>query len=167
MTADELKAIQAPIKQKYRTEPETALQTMKVVGTLNQSNITVRVPTIAGPVDAGLHAAAGGPGTWGCSGDMLLEALVACAGVTLCAVATAMGIEIRGGQVTAEGDIDFRGTLGVSKEVPIGFTRIHVRFVIDSTATDDLLKSLATLTERYCVIAQSLKIAPELVVERA
>lgn len=160
MTADELKAIQTPLKARYREDPASAVQTMKVVGTLAPADLTCRLDTIAGPVTAGLHSAAGGTGTWACSGDMLLEALVACAGVTLTAVATAMKINLRGGKVTAIGTLDFRGTLGVSKEVPIGFSTIHVNFQLDADATIDQLNSLTMLTERYCVIAQSLKNPP-------
>ncbi len=165
MTSDELKAIQTPLKARYREDPASAVQTMRVEGRLSPGDLTVHINTIAGPISAGLHAAAGGPGTWACSGDMLLEALVACAGVTLTAVATAMKIAFRGGRVTAEGEIDFRGTLGVSKEVPVGFTAIRLHFDIDADATDDQLKSLATLTDRYCVIAQSLKNPPVVTIE--
>ena len=165
MTGDELKAIQAPLKARYRENPVSAIQTMRVEGRLSPADLTVLIQTIAGPVTAGLHAATGGPGTWACSGDMLLEALVACAGVTLTAVATAMKIELRGGQVSAEGEIDFRGTLGVSKEVPVGFISIRLHFDLDADATEEQLKSLATLTERYCVIAQSLKTPPTLSIQ--
>ena len=161
MTSDELKAIQAPIKAGYRESPGGALRVLRVVAELDPARIVVRVPTSVGTAEAGLHEAAGGPGDWACSADMLLESLAACAGVTLLAVATAMKIEVRGGTVSASGPIDFRGTLGVSREVPVGFGAIEVRFELDAGATPEQLEGLATLTERYCVIAQSLKTPPK------
>src|SRR5207245_1123198 len=132
MTADELRALQTPLKAKYRSNPSTAQAILRATGTLNIEPLTCTVPTFAGPAEAGLHPATGGDGQVACSGDMLLESLVACAGVTLAAVATAMGIPLRGGTVTAEGDLDFRGTLGVSKEVEVGFQEIRLRFELDS-----------------------------------
>ena len=165
MTSEELKALQAPLKQKYRDYPATALQTMSVVGLLSPGDLTCRITSAAGSVAAGLHPAAGGPGTWACSADMMLEALVACAGVTLTAVATAMNIAIRAGDVTATGNVDFQGTLGVSKQVPIGFQGIALRFRLDADATNEQLASLIKLTERYCVVAQSLKSPTTMTIE--
>jgi uncharacterized OsmC-like protein len=162
MNAEELKALQAPLKARYREEPGAATATLRARGTLDPANLACRVETKLGPIDAGLHPAAGGDGHWGCSGDMLLESLVACAGVTLGAVATALGIELRGGRVTAEGDLDFRGTLGLSKEVPIGFKAIRLRFELDTDATEEQRATLLKLTERYCVIYQTLQKPPSL-----
>jgi uncharacterized OsmC-like protein len=157
MNADQLRALQAPLKERYRNQPETALVTIRIQGTLDPEDIVCHVETARGPVHAGLHPATGGDGRAACSADMLLESLVACAGVTLRAVATAMAIPLRGGTITAEGDLDFRGTLGVSKEVPIGLKEIRLRFAIDSDATEEQRATLLKLTERYCVIYQTLR----------
>src|SRR6516165_4980109 len=157
MTGDELRALQAPIKARYKDNPAAAHLTLKAEGTLAGENPLCRVETDHGPIDAGLHPAAGGDGFSACSGDMLLQSLVACAGVTLQAVATAMSIPLRGGTVTAEGDLDFRGTLGVSKEVPVGFKSIRLNFHLETEATPEQLATLLKLTERYCVIYQTLK----------
>ncbi len=160
MNGDELKALQAPLKQRYREDPDAALITLRASGTLDASSVSCRVDTGKALVEAGLHPATGGTGMLACSGDMLLEALAACAGVTLRAVATALGIEIRSGTVSTEGDLDFRGTLGVSREAPVGFQAIRVAFVLDTAADADQLASLQKLTERYCVVAQSLRVTP-------
>ncbi|HKV75238.1 MAG TPA: OsmC family protein [Gemmatimonadales bacterium] len=165
MNGDELKALQAPLKQRYREDPGAALITLRASGTLDASGVSCRVDTGKALVEAGLHPATGGTGMLACSGDMLLEALAACAGVTLRAVATALGIEIRSGKVSTEGDLDFRGTLGVSKEAPVGFQAIRVAFVLDTSAGADQLASLQKLTERYCVVAQSLRVTPSFSVE--
>jgi uncharacterized OsmC-like protein len=162
MRAEELRALQTPLKDRYRANAETARHTLRVQGALGPEQLTCRVKTWAGDAEAGLHPAAGGGGQWACSGDMLLEALVGCAGVTLAAVATAMGVALRGGTVTAEGDLDFRGTLGVSKEAPVGFTAVRLRFDLDADATPEQLAALVKLTERYCVVYQTLKNAPAL-----
>lgn len=157
MNADELRAVQAPIKDRYRAEPGSAMITLKATGSLTSGALTCKVETGRTLAEAGLHPASGGDGTALCSGDMLLEALVACAGVTLQAVATALAIPLRGGTVRAEGDLDFRGTLGVSKEVPVGFTAIRLSFELDTDATKEQLDTLLKLTERYCVVAQTVK----------
>ncbi len=157
MNAEELRTLQAPIKALYRQQPESALVTLSSRGELGSESLTCKVETGRGLAEAGLHELAGGDGTWACSGDMLLEALVACAGVTLRAVATATGIEIRGGTVIAEGDLDFRGTLGVEKTVPVGFQAIRLRFDLDTSADPEQLANLLKLTERYCVIYQTLR----------
>jgi uncharacterized OsmC-like protein len=156
MTADELKALQAPLKTSYRDNPASALVTLSARGSLGAEAISCRVETGRMMVEAGLHPAVGGDGSWACSGEMLLEALVACAGVTLRAVATALNIEIRGGTVSAEGDLDFRGTLGVDREAPVGFQAIRLRFDLDSSADQESLVTLKRLTERYCVVYQTL-----------
>ena len=166
MNAEQLKAAQAPLKARYQQDPASALRTLSARGRLSRDDQTVRLETGHGKVLAGLHPATGGSGNDACSGDMLLEALAACSGVTLNAVATAMGIEIRDGTVTAEGDLDFRGTLGVSKEAPVGFTSIRLKFVLDTDATEDQLTTLLRLAERYCVIYQTLKQPPQLALER-
>ncbi len=155
MNSEELRTLQAPLKDKYRIQPESAIITLKAEGKIGEG-ISCKVETGRAIVEAGLHPATGGTGMLACSGDLLLEALVACAGVTLRAVSTAIGIEIRDGMVKAEGDLDFRGTLGVSKEVPVGFKTIRLRFVLDTDATTEQLQSLAKLTERYCVVYQTL-----------
>jgi uncharacterized OsmC-like protein len=155
MNASELKGLQAPIKEKYKLHPESALITLKAQGNIGEG-VSCKVDTGRTLLEAGLHPATGGTGMLACSGDMLLEALVACAGVTLTAVATAIGVEIKSGVVKAEGDLDFRGTLGVSKEAPVGFQRIRLHFQFDSNATGEQLASLAKLTERYCVVYQTL-----------
>ena len=157
MTADELRALQAPVKARYKADPAAALVTIRASGALQGENLLCRVETDHGPIDAGLHPATGGDGHAACSADMLLQSLVACAGVTLQAVATAMSIPLRGGKVTAEGDLDFRGTLGVSKDVPIGFKAIRLAFHLDTDATAEQIATLLKLTERYCVIYQTLK----------
>jgi uncharacterized OsmC-like protein len=165
MNAEDLRAMQAPLKERYRAEPETAVVTLRAEGKLGEG-ITCRVDTARDLVEAGLHPATGGSGAQVCSGDMLLEALVACAGVTLRAVATAIGIDVRGGSVTAEGDLDFRGTLGVAKDAPVGFREIRVKFSLDSDATEEQLNNLFRLTERYCVVYQSLRNPPALSLAR-
>jgi len=155
MNSEELKALQAPLKEKYRQHPESAIITLKAEGKINEG-ISCKVETGRALAEAGLHPATGGTGLLACSGDLLLEALVACAGVTLKAVATAIGIEIKEGIVKAEGDLDFKGTLGVSKDVPVGFKNIRLKFQLDSNATTEQMESLAKLTERYCVVYQTL-----------
>jgi uncharacterized OsmC-like protein len=157
MNAEELRQVQAPIKQQYKTDPNSALVTLHASGTLDASNITCKVQTGQGAGDAGLHPAAGGNGKELCSGDMLLEALVACAGVTLKAVATATGIELQSARVSAEGDLDFRGTLGVAKDAPVGFKQIRLRFEVESDQPQEKLDQLLKLSERYCVVYQTLK----------
>ena len=158
MDAAQLKSVQGPLKDKYREEPRAALVTLRAQG--RASGLSCKVETGKALVEAGLHPATGGDGTAACSGDMLLEALVACAGVTLRAVATSIGVELRDARVIAEGDLDFRGTLGVVKDVPVGFADIRLRFEIDSDAPDDQLATLLKLTERYCVVLQTLRSAP-------
>ncbi len=155
MNSTELKALQAPLKEKYRTDPESAIITLKAQGNIGEG-ISCKVETGRALVEAGLHPATGGNGLLACSGDLLLEALVACAGVTLQAVATAIGIEIKNGNVQAEGDLDFKGTLGVSKEVAVGFKAIRLRFNLDTDVTAEQMASLTKLTERYCVVYQTL-----------
>ena len=161
MKPDELRSLQAPLKDQYRAQPEAALITLKAQGQLGEG-VTCKVETGKALVEAGLHPATGGDGLAVCSGDMLLEALVGCAGVTLKAVATALGIEVRAGTVRAEGDLDFRGTLGVSKEAPVGFQRVRLSFDLDTDASEEQLASLLYLTERYCVVYQTLHRSPEL-----
>jgi uncharacterized OsmC-like protein len=155
MDSLELKNLQAPLKEKYKTEPGSAFITLKAQGNIGEG-ISCKIDTAHSMIEAGLHPATGGNGLLACSGDLLLEALVACAGVTLTAVATAIGIKITNGIVKAEGDLDFRGTLGVSKEVPVGFKNIRLYFQFDSDATQEQLESLSKLTERYCVVYQTL-----------
>ena len=155
MNAETLRSLQAPLKEKYRQEANTALVTLRAEGRLGEG-ITCKIETGKAPVTAGLHPATGGDGLSACSGDMLLEALVGCAGVTLNAVATALGIQLRDAKVRAEGDLDFRGTLGVSKNVPVGFERIRLRFDLDTDATAEQVATLIRLTERYCVVYQTL-----------
>ena len=162
MTGDELRAMQAPVKARYKEDPAAALLTLRADGKLAGENLICRVETDQGPIDAGLHSAAGGDGLAACSGDMLLQSLVACAGVTLQAVAAALSIPLRGGSVSAEGDLDFRGTLGVSKEVPVGFKAIRLSFHLDTDASPEQLATLLKLTERYCVIYQTLKAPPSI-----
>ncbi len=157
MKSSELRELQAPLKERYRAEPQAALVTLRAHGRLGDESLTCKVETGRALVEAGLHPATGGNGLSACSGDMLLEALVACAGVTLRAVATALEIDLRGGTVNAEGDLDFRGTLGVSREAPVGFRDIRLRFDLDTDAPADKLDSLVKLTERYCVVYQTLK----------
>jgi uncharacterized OsmC-like protein len=155
MNSAQLKDLQAPIKEKYKSEPGSAMITLKAEGKIGEG-ISCKVETGRAIVEAGLHPATGGTGMLACSGDMLLEALVACAGVTLSAVSTAIGIEIRDGVVKAEGDLDFRGTLGVSKEAPVGFSKIRLSFILSTNAGAEQIESLAKLTERYCVVYQTL-----------
>ena len=162
MDANELRALQAPIKDRYKTEPKAAYITLKAKGTLDDTNIACKVETGRALAVAGLHPATGGSGMELCSGDMLLEALVACAGVTLKAVATALGIEIRRGVVRAEGDLDFRGTLGVDKTAPVGFRDIRLTFEVDTDAPQEKVDQLLKLTERYCVVFQTLNNRPHL-----
>ncbi len=162
MRAEELRALQAPLKEQYRTEPTRALITLTAGGELDAAAVSCRVDTGRAMVEAGLHPATGGSGLEACSGDLLLQALVACAGVTLRAVATALAIPVRAGRVYAEGDLDFRGTLGVSKDVPVGFQTIRLRFELDTDATAEQLETLLKLTERYCVVLQTLRASPEL-----
>lgn len=163
MNAAELRAKQAPFKNKYRDDPASALVTLRAVGQLDIDSVTCRLDLHPNPSNAGLHPLTGGDGSGACSAEMLLYALVGCAGVTLGAVATAMEIAIRTGSITAEGDVDFRGTLGISREVPIGFQEIRLKFDLDSDAPAEKLAKLIELTERYCVVYQTLKTSPRLV----
>jgi uncharacterized OsmC-like protein len=163
MNRDQLRAVQAPLKEHYKAEPEAGLITLKAEGRIGEG-LTCRIETGKALVEAGLHPATGGPGTFACSGDMLLEALAACAGVTLSAVATSIGVGLRGGIVRAEGDLDFRGTLGVSKDVPVGFRSIRLSFDLDTDAGAEELAALCRLTERYCVVYQTLRQAPQIAV---
>lgn len=165
MDSNELKAMQAPLKAQYRESPESALVTLRARGRINEG-ISCRVETGKALLVAGLHPATGGIGGTACSGDMLLEALVACAGVTLNAVATSLGISLRDATIEAEGELDFRGTLGVSKEVPAGFQKIRLMVTLDTDASKDQLTNLLRLTERYCVVLQTLKNAPEVTLKR-
>jgi uncharacterized OsmC-like protein len=160
MPADDLRARQAPLKQRYRDDPGAALVTLRAQGTLAGSGLSCRVETGRALVEAGLHPATGGTGLEACSGDMLLQALVACAGVTLRAVATALDLPLRGGSVQAEGDLDFRGTLGVGREAPVGFGAIRLRFELETDADAEQLATLLRLTERYCVVLQTLRVPP-------
>ncbi|SRR5258705_11024999 len=155
MNSAELKNLQAPLKERFREDPASAIITLKAQGKIGE-DISCKVETGKAMVEAGLHPATGGNGLLACSGDMLLEALVACAGVTLQAVATAIGVEITNGLVKAEGDLDFKGTLGVSKEVPVGFKSIRLQFELESNASAEQTESLKKLTERYCVVYQTL-----------
>src|SRR5690348_4211989 len=169
MDANGLRALQAPLKERYRSEPSAALVTLKAGGRIDDTAIACKVETARTLATAGLHPATGGSGVELCSGDMLLEALVACAGVTLNAVATALDIPLRSGRVSAEGDLDFRGTLGVAKDAPVGFARIKLRFDLDTDAPQDKLDQLLKLTERYCVVYQTIRNGPpmELTLDRA
>jgi uncharacterized OsmC-like protein len=162
MNAEELRRLQAPIKARYQENPAAAKHTFRASGTLRADRPSVHIETRFARFDAGLHPAAGGDGSEACSGDLLLESLVACAGVTFNVVATAMSIPFRSAKVIVEGEGDFRGTLGVAKEVPVGITAIHLRFEIDSPASDEQLATLLRLTERYCVIFQTLRTPPRL-----
>jgi uncharacterized OsmC-like protein len=157
MNADDLRILQTPIKERYRAEPEAAVITLRAAGTLDSEGIACRVETGRAIVDAGLHPSTGGTGELACSGDMLLEALVACAGVTLRAVATALEIPVSGGTVSAEGELDVRGTLGVDREASVGFREIRLRFAVDTEASQEQLATLLKLTERYCVVLQTIK----------
>jgi len=161
MNADEIRSLQAPLKERYRQRPDTALVTLRAEGRIGQS-VTCKVETGKALVEAGLHPGTGGDGLAACSGDMLLQALVACAGVTLGAVATALNIQLRDAVIRAEGDLDFRGTLGVSKDVAVGFQRIRLHFDLDTDASEEQLATLLRLTERYCVVYQTLNQPPKI-----
>lgn len=165
MDAEGLRQLQAPLKQRYQEQSEAALVTLRAQGELDEA-IACRVETGRALVEAGLHPATGGDGSQVCSGDMLLQALVACAGVTLRAVATAFGVELDKGKITAEGDLDFRGTLGVAKDCPVGFREIRLRFEIDADAQPDVLDKIIAVTERYCVVLQTLRSSPPVIVSR-
>lgn len=166
MNAEELRALQAPLKEHYRADADAAVITLRAGGRLGEG-VSCSVETGRAMVEAGLHPATGGNGLSACSGDMLLQALVACAGVTLNAVATALGIEIRGGEVRAEGDLDVRGTLGVAKDAAVGFREIRLKFLLDTDAGRDQLDKLLQLTERYCVVYQTLRASPPIKIELA
>lgn len=165
MDRTQLRALQKPLKDKYRDDPASALVTLRASGSLDEG-VSCSVQTGRALVDAGLHPATGGDGSSVCSGDMLLEALAACAGVTLRAVATSLGIEIERGRVEVEGDLDFRGTLAVSDDAPVGFRSIRVGFELETAASDDEVETLLRLTQRYCVVYQSLAVTPELSMAR-
>jgi uncharacterized OsmC-like protein len=167
MDANELRAMQAPLKERYRSDPRAAVVTLRAKGTLDVTHVACKVETGRALSVAGLHPATGGSGLELCSGDMLLEALVACAGVTIKAVATALDIPLRSGQVSAEGELDFRGTLGVAKDAPVGFREIRLRFDLDTDAPQDKLDQLLKLTERYCVVYQTIKAGPPVDVKLA
>jgi uncharacterized OsmC-like protein len=162
MNADQLRTLQAPFKSRYRENPSQARQTLSAEGALQMDSVACRVATAGGAVRAGLHPAVGGDGSFACAGDMLLQALVGCAGTTLAAVATAMQISVRGGTIRAEGVLDFRGTLGVSKDVEVGFEEIRLSFDLDCDATPEQLDNLLRLTRRYCVVYQTLVKPPKL-----
>jgi uncharacterized OsmC-like protein len=164
MDADRLRQAQAPLKARYKDAPSTAVHTLKARGRVHQESITFVLETGKAGVPAGLHSATGGDGTAACSGDMLLEALVSCAGVTLAAVATSMGITLANAVVSAEGDLDFRGTLGVSKEAPVGFQNIRLNITLGTDASEEQIASLIRLTERYCVVYQTLVRPPVITV---
>ena len=163
MDAQELRSLRAPLKQQYKDDPDAAVITLTATGTVGEG-VTCKVDTGTAIAEAGLHPATGGDGMSLCSGDMLLEALVACAGVTLKAVATAIEVDLRDASVTAEGDLDFRGTLGVAKEAPVGFSNIRLSFDLDTDADQEQLDTLIKLTERYCVVFQSISNTPEMTV---
>lgn len=165
MNADDLRSIQAPMKERYRQSPDAARVTLRAQGRLAEG-VSCKIETGKALAAAGLHPATGGSGLGACSGDMLLEALVACAGVTLNAVAISLGIELRDALLQAEGDLDFRGTLGVSKDVPVGFQNIRLKFTLDTDASDEQLATLLRLTERYCVVYQTLVHPPEMTLTR-
>ena len=167
MDAAELRAMQAPIKERYKADAGAAMITVRAKGSIDESNIACKVETGRALAVAGLHPATGGSGTELCSGDMLLEALVACAGVTLKAVSTALGINLKAGHVSAEGDLDFRGTLGVDKEAPVGFAQIRLKFDVDTDEPQEKLDQLLKLTERYCVVYQTIKSGPPVAVTMA
>ncbi len=162
MNADELRAVQAPLKDRYKAEPGCAIITLTAQGELDSDGIACKVETGRALIEAGLHPATGGSGMQACSGNMLLEALVACAGVTLKAVATAIGFQLAGGSVAAEGDLDFRGTLGVAKDAPVGFSDIRLTFALVTTEPQERIDQLTKLTERYCVVFQTLAKPPAL-----
>jgi uncharacterized OsmC-like protein len=157
MDVAQLRELQAPLKTRYKDDPSAALVTLRAEGEIGQEGLACKVDTGRALVEAGLHPATGGSGLQACSGDMLLEALAACAGVTLSAVATALGVQVRRGTVEAEGDLDFRGTLGVAKDAPVGFRALRLRFALDTDADDEQLATLLKLTERYCVVLQTLR----------
>ena len=165
MKAEDLRSVQAPLKERYREAPEAALITLRAKGRLGEG-VSYKIETGKALVVAGLHPATGGNGQAACSGDMLLEALAACAGVTLNAVATSLGIELRDASLQAEGDLDFRGTLGLSKEIPVGFQNIRLQFTLDTDASEEQLETLQRLTERYCVVYQTLAHPPAVAVTR-
>jgi len=165
VNADDLRAMQAPLKSRYKETPGAALITLKAEGDLDSQAIACSVETGTALVKAGLHPATGGDGSFACSGDMLLQALAACAGVTLKAVATALGIELKSGKVRCEGDLDFRGTLGVEKTAPVGFREIRLAFDIATDADKDAVAKLIQLTERYCVVFQTIKVSPAVSVQ--
>jgi uncharacterized OsmC-like protein len=165
MNAEELREVQAPLKDRYRSTPDAAVVTLRAEGSLSDTEVSCSVATGRALVEAGLHPATGGDGTLACSGDMLLQALVACAGVTLRSVATSRGIEVRG-TVRAEGDLDFRGTLGVDRQAPVGFRAIRLAFALDSDAPSEELDKLMATTERYCVVFQTLAHSPDLSLQR-
>ncbi|MDB5387657.1 MAG: putative redox protein regulator of disulfide bond formation [Planctomycetaceae bacterium] len=165
MNALELRALQSPFKELYRSNPAAAQKTLTASTQLDVSTLSCRLKTEAINLTAGLHPAAGGDGSTTCSAELLLQALIACAGVTLTAVATAMEIAVQTGTITAEGDLDFRGTLGINKEVPVGFSAIRMKFDLQSTASPEQLATLIKLTERYCVVFQTLRNSPEITVE--
>ena len=165
MNADELRSIQSPLKERYRESPAAAVITLRAAGRVGEG-VTCKIETGKALAVAGLHPATGGTGQSACSGDMLLEALVACAGVTMNAVATALGITLRDATLEAEGDLDFRGTLGLAKDIPVGFQRIRLRFALDTDASEEQVASLVRLTERYCVVLQTLAHSPALEVTR-
>ena len=164
MTPEELRALQAPLKTRYREDPAAAVVTLRASGDIGGAGVTCKVTTGRALVEAGLHPATGGTGLSACSGDMLLEALVACAGVTLRAVATALGIGLQGGTVTAEGDLDFRGTLGVARDAPVGFRAIRLAFDLETSAPAEQVDKLRELTERYCVVLQTLVQSPPMTI---
>jgi len=166
MDATTLKALQAPLKDRYRTDPGAAVVTLTATGELDALGVACKVDTGRAVIEAGLHPATGGSGLQACSGDMLLEALVACAGVTLKAVATALEFKLKSGRVKAEGDLDFRGTLGVDKTAPVGFRDIRLRFELDTDEPQDRIDTLVKLTERYCVVYQTLRTPPQLTLAR-
>ena len=165
MDLEELRALQAPIKDRYRSDPEAAVVTLSASGELSTEQIACSVATGRALVEAGLHPASGGSGSLACSGDMLLEALVACAGVTLKAVATALEFRLDGGRIMAEGDLDFRGTLGVAKDARVGFKAIRLSFELDTDEPPERIATLQKLTERYCVVMQSLRTPPDIVLQ--
>ncbi len=165
MDAKELKSLQAPLKERYRRAPEAAQITLRASGQLDTDDIACKVDTARAVVDAGLHPATGGDGQAVCSGDMLLEALTACAGVTVRAVATALEIRLRGGTVRAEGDLDFRGTLGVDRDAAVGFSDVRLHFDLDTDASDEQIDKLIELTERYCVVYQTLRRSPQVTLQ--
>jgi uncharacterized OsmC-like protein len=162
MNAEQLRERQGPLKARYKDNPSAAVVTLRATGRVSQESLRFSLETGKPGVAAGLHPATGGDGSAACSGDMLLEALVSCAGVTMAAVATSMGITLAGASVSAEGDLDFRGTLGVAKEAPVGFTRIHLTFSIQTDAASEKVKKLVELTERYCVVFQTLARSPSI-----